>query len=212
MSIKDSISRKIENAISTSLENVIDSRGDHYSNHPDKRPTQDNVSSLISSSANTNAVITGGSSLIPGPWGMAAVLPELTVVIHNQIKLIYDIGVAHGKEKIITKELVLGIFISALGTSAGSVLTIQGGRVLVKRASLRAIQKMIAMLGGRITQQAIKSAVSKWLPLVGAAAMATWTRYTTKKIGERAQQIFRLDIQDDPSTGDIELASHQQNT
>lgn len=209
MSIKDDISGKVEAAISAGLESVIESRSGHYNKCPDKRPTLGSIASMILSSANTNAVITGGSSLIPGPWGMAAVIPELTVVIHNQIKLIYDIGVAHGKEKIITKELILGIFISALGTSAGSVLTIQGSRVLVKRTSLRAIQRIIAMLGGRITQQAIKSAISKWLPIVGAAAMATWTRHTTKKIGERAQQIFLLDIQDDPNTMDIELANEE---
>lgn len=206
MSIKDSFNEKIEGAINSSLESVIESRSSHYRSNPDKRPHKATINSLISSSANTNAVITGGASLIPGPWGMAAVIPELTLVINNQVKLIYDIGVAHGKEKIITKELLLGIFLSALGTGAASLLTIHGGKVLVKRASLRAIQKLIAMLGGRITQQAIKSAVSKWLPIVGAAAMATWTRYTTKKIGETANRIFAMDIQDDPDTIDIELA------
>lgn len=206
MSIKDNIQGKIENAISTGIESVMESRSDYYVKNPTKRPIHNSVSSIISSSATANAVITGGSSLIPGPWGMAAVLPELTLVIRNQVQLIYDIGVAHGKEEQITKELLLGIFISALGTGAGSLLIIKGGKVLVRRASLRVIQRIIAMLGGRITQQAIKSAVSKWLPIVGAAAMATWTAHTTKKIGKRADEIFSLDIEDDPSTIDIELA------
>ena len=165
----------------------------------------DSVSGLISSYTRNNAAISGGASLIPGPWGMAAVIPELTLVIRNQIQMVYDIGVANGKQAQLTKELLIGIFLTAMGSSAGSLLTIHGGKILVRRASLQVIQKIIAMLGGRVTQQVIKSTVSKGLPFVGAAAMATWTGYMTKNIGEKANELFKLEIEDDPQTLDIEL-------
>ena len=78
--------------------------------NPNNLPQLDSVSGLISSYTRNNAAISGGASLIPGPWGMAAVIPELTLVIRNQIQMVYDIGVANGKQAQLTKELLMGIF------------------------------------------------------------------------------------------------------
>lgn len=195
----------LHSAINSAFDYVIENRSDYYRKNPSDLPQLDSVSGLISSYTRNNAAISGGASLIPGPWGMAAVIPELTLVIRNQIQMVYDIGVANGKQAQLTKELLIGIFLTAMGSSAGSLLTIHGGKILVRRASLQVIQKIIAMLGGRVTQQVIKSTVSKWLPFVGAAAMATWTGYMTKNIGEKANELFKLEIEDDPQTLDIEL-------
>ena len=195
----------LHSAINSAFDYVIENRSDYYRKNPSNLPQLDSVSGLISSYTRNNAAISGGASLIPGPWGMAAVIPELTLVIRNQIQMVYDIGVANGKQAQLTKELLVGIFITAMGSSAGSLLTIHGGKILVRRASLQVIQKIIAMLGGRVTQQVIKSSISKWLPVVGAGAMAAWTGYMTKNIGEKANELFKLEIEDDPQTLDIEL-------
>jgi hypothetical protein len=195
----------LHSALNSAFDYVIENRSDYYRKNPSNLPQLDSVSGLISSYTRNNAAISGGASLIPGPWGMAAVIPELTLVIRNQIQMVYDIGVANGKQAQLTKELLIGIFLTAMGSSAGSLLTIHGGKILVRRASLQVTQKIIAMLGGRVTQQVIKSTVSKWLPFVGAAAMATWTGYMTKNIGEKANELFKLEIEDDPQTLDIEL-------
>ncbi len=195
----------LHSALNSAFDYVIENRSDYYRKNPSNLPQLDSVSGLISSYTRNNAAISGGASLIPGPWGMAAVIPELTLVIRNQIQMVYDIGVANGKQAQLTKELLMGIFLTAMGSSAGSLLTIHGGKILVRRASLQVIQKIIAMLGGRVTQQVIKSTVSKWLPVVGAGAMAAWTGYMTKNIGEKANGLFKLEIEDDPQTLDIEL-------
>ena len=195
----------LHSALDSAFDYVIENRSDYYRKNPSNLPQLDSVSGLISSYTRNNAAISGGASLIPGPWGMAAVIPELTLVIRNQIQMVYDIGVANGKQAQLTKELLIGIFLTAMGSSAGSLLTIHGGKILVRRASLQVIQKIIAMLGGRVTQQVIKSTVSKWLPVVGAGAMAAWTGYMTKNIGEKANELFKLEIEDDPQTLDIEL-------
>ncbi len=195
----------LHSALNSAFDYVIENRSDYYRKNPSNLPQLNSVSGLISSYTRNNAAISGGASLIPGPWGMAAVIPELTLVIRNQIQMVYDIGVANGKQAQLTKELLIGIFLTAMGSSAGSLLTIHGGKILVRRASLQVIQKIIAMLGGRVTQQVIKSSVSKWLPVVGAGAMAAWTGYMTKNIGEKANELFKLEIEDDPQTLDIEL-------
>ena len=61
---------------------------------------------------------------------------------------------------------------------------------MMKRVGQRAIQTIISILGGKITQQLAKSMAAKWIPVAGAVAMAAWSRYTTNKIGEKAIEIF----------------------
>lgn len=173
---------------------VVSDRSSHYAKHPNKIPDQNSVPPIINSYSVTNAAISGGASLVPGPWGMIAVIPEIAAVVRNQLAMIYDIGMAYGKSKVLTKELLAGVLLTALGSSAGSLLVMQGGKVFVKRVSLRVFQKIIVVLAGRITQQAIKSAISKWLPIVGAAAMAAWSNYLTRQVGKKAVEIFEKEI------------------
>ncbi len=123
-----------------------------------------------------------------------AVIPEIAAVTRNQLAMIYDIGVAHGRSKALTSELLAGVFLTAMGAGAGSLLFMHGGKVLVRRATLSAFQQVISLLAGRITQQALKSAIGKWLPVVGAAAMAAWSNYLTYKIGKKAVEIFEKEI------------------
>jgi uncharacterized tellurite resistance protein B-like protein len=109
--------------------------------------------------------------------------------------MIYDIGKANNKTgKELSKELVIGVFASSIGTAGIGLITIHAGKVLVKRASLRILQKIVAMLGGKVTQRLLKSIVAKWIPGVGAVAMAAWSKYSTNLIGKRAQEILSKDI------------------
>lgn len=180
--------------ISGSFGSVLKERTEYFRKNPDKIPNEYEIPNLIRKYARNNSMLSGGASLIPGPWGMVAVIPELVVVTRNQITMIHEIGMAYGKGKIITKELLAGIFLSALGSGAGALLVLHGSKVLVKRASLRAFQKVIVLLAGKITQQALKSTISKWLPVVGAAAMAAWSAHLTHQIGKKATEIFSKDI------------------
>jgi uncharacterized tellurite resistance protein B-like protein len=70
----------------------------------------------------------------------------------------------------------------------------QGRKVLVKRVALRQFQRIIVVLAGKITQQALKSAIGKWLPVVGATALAVWSNYLTRRVGKKAIEIFEKEI------------------
>ncbi len=142
-----------------------------------------------------NMAVSGGINLIPGPWGMAAAIPEITILIRNQLAMIYDIGVANGKSKVLNKELLAGVFLSAMGVSTSGLLVVHGNKVLVRRVALRAFQKVILMLGGDVTQKLLKSMVSKYLPIVGATAMAAWSNYSTRQIGKKATEILAKEIE-----------------
>ncbi len=192
--VAHTLQKKLADQMMGVFDLVVSDRSGHFAKHPDKIPDKKSVPSIINSYSVTNAAISGGASLVPGPWGMIAVIPEIAAVVRNQLAMIYDVGMAHGKSKVLTKELLAGVLLTALGSSAGTLLVMQGSKVLVKRVSLRAFQKLIVVLAGKITQQALKSAISKWLPVVGAAAMAAWSNYLTRQVGKKAVEIFEKEI------------------
>ncbi|MFL5807194.1 MAG: hypothetical protein ACJ8CR_36375, partial [Roseiflexaceae bacterium] len=174
---------------------VIDERAKHYHTYPQERPQASDVQAIITKYAAINAAISAGANLIPGPFGMAVAIPEIILIIRNQMAMIYDIGMAYNQQPVLRRELLAGIFISAAGVSGATLLTMHGGKVLVKRASLRVFQKVISLLAGKVTQQLLKSMISKWLPIVGAAAMAAWSNYSTHRIGKQAIAILSCPIE-----------------
>lgn len=196
--MKKNLSEHMQDAICEKLQDafdiIIQSKNKHYEESPQDIPSIYKIDDLIKSVSLRNAAISGSANLIPGPWGMLGVVPELILVIKNQIELIYDIGRAYDKKEVMTKELILVIFISAIGSGTGSLFVLHGGKYFVKRASLQVFQRLITILGGRVTQQAVKSAISKWLPVIGAAAMAAWANYLTRQIGKKAKEILQHDI------------------
>jgi uncharacterized tellurite resistance protein B-like protein/uncharacterized protein (DUF697 family) len=192
--VANTLQNKLAENMMGAFELVVSDRSSHFAKHPDKIPDKKSVPSIINSYSIANAAISGGASLVPGPWGMVAVIPEIAAVIRNQLAMIYDIGMAYGKSKVMNKELLAGVLLTAMGAGAGSLLVMQGSKVFVKRVALRVFQKIVALLAGKITQQALKSAISKWLPIVGPAAMAVWSNYLTQQVGKKAIEIFEKDI------------------
>lgn len=186
------IQEKVSQGISDAIERVSNEREEYYKNH--SNPSIDEISNIIQSYSNKNAIISGGAGMIPGPWGMAASIPEIVAVIKNQMSMIYDIAKAHGYKKV-EKELILAVLFGAIGNAATSLIVIHGQKIMAKRVGARALQKVIQILGGKITQQMAKSMAAKWLPVAGAVAMATWSKYSTHKIGNKAIEVFSKDIE-----------------
>ena len=188
---QEAINNKISEGINFAIEKVSKERENYYKSN--NVPSLESIDKIISDYSNKNALISGGASLIPGPWGMAAAIPEIIAVISNQLTMIYDIAKAHGQKEI-DKELLLTVFLSAMGNATGNLLIIHGQKIMMKRVGQRAVQTIIKILGGKITQQLAKSMAAKWIPIAGAVAMAAWSRYTTNKIGEKSIEIFSKEI------------------
>ena len=185
--------KKITESLNNVLEQTIENRQEYYNDHD--YPELDSVNNLINSISYKNAAVATASSLIPGPWGMISLIPEITIIIRNQIQMVYDIGLAYGhKKEQLQTNLIVGIVLAGIGNGALGLITIHGNKILIKRSGLRLAQKLITALGGRITQQVAKTALAKWVPLAGAAAIGTWTKYSTSKIGQKAVEIFSKTI------------------
>ena len=197
------IENKISNGINSALESVVSSREEYYSKNP--LPSIGDVKGIIYKCSYTNATISGGAGLIPGPWGMSAAVPEIIAIVRNQMAMVADIAKAHGKTA--SNELILDILFGASGNVATGLVVVHGQKILVKRAGARVIQKIVAMLGGKITQQLAKSMVAKWLPVAGAAAMAIWSKISTDKIGKKADFIFSKQIEYETASDELSQIS-----
>lgn len=213
MSSLDSMSQKLSEGISDAVIKVVSNRREYYSSNPP--PSLSSVEIIIQSYSNKNAAISGGAGIIPGPLGMAAAVPEMLLVTKNQIEMIYDIAKAHGhNHEKISKELMLGILFGAVGQGTTALFVVQGQKVMVKRVGARALQNVIALLGGKITQQAAKSMAAKWIPVAGAIAMAGWSKYSTKKIGDKAKDVFSIGEivieEDDISFDELEVQEEKE--
>jgi len=143
---------KFATEVSGIFEKVKNSKQSYYSQYPEKRPTSLEVGHLINDYAKMNFAISGSMSLIPGPFGLLSVVPELALITNNQISMIYDIGMAYGKEKRLTKELLLGVTIAAIGSSSGGLLVMHGSKVVVKKSSVKVFQNVVKILAGKVTQ------------------------------------------------------------
>jgi uncharacterized protein (DUF697 family) len=186
------IQEKLSDGIMGAVDSVMKNREEYYNNNP--APSKDEIKGIISSCSNKNAVISGGAGLIPGPFGMAAAIPEIIAIINNQLKMIYDVGKANGQDKALSKELLISVLFGSMGSGAIGLLVVNGQKVMAKRVGARALQSVIKALGGKISQQLAKSMAAKWIPLAGAVAMASWSKYSTLKIGEKAIEIFSKEI------------------
>ncbi len=189
------LAAKIAQTLEKSLQLTIDSRKEYFETHPQKKPLPTDVDHIISTYANQNFVIAGASNLIPGPLGMLAALPEITLILRNQLQMVYDLAVAHGKQDDINHpHALLGIFASAFGEGAVELASIEGKNLLIKRASIKVVQKLLQWLGSKISQKLLKHLLAKWVPIAGAVVIATWSRQSTLDLGNRAEKMLRYNI------------------
>lgn len=206
--LAEKFQNKLQKKMANIFEEAIEEREEYYANNPDDKITDKSCKSIIKECSYKNAMITGAMNIIPGPLGMLAAVPEIYLVLKNQITMIIDIGVASGKRKeVLNKEVLMYAFASSLGAGALGLATMHGSKIVVKRVSLRFMQKIVKILAGKITQRALKALIGKWIPVVGPIAMAVWTNYLTKSVGNKAVELMSKDITiEDSSTEDQQIS------
>ena len=190
----NSFQEKFIQVIIPVFEGTIEERKKYYLENP--KPEKEHVENIINSCSNANGAISGISGMLPGIAGLVAIVPELKSTVENQITMIYDIGVAHGKEEHLSKEMVLSLAMqSGIGSAGINALTRQGEKVLIKKASVKVFQQLAKALGVKLSASVIKSAVAKFVPVLGGIAIGIWVKYTTTEIGENSAVVLSKDFQ-----------------
>jgi len=136
------------------------------------------------------------SGMMPGPFGMATILPELAAVTKIQMDLLYKIAKYHGRLDQVNRTLVLYVFGCALGVTAGRLLVQRAGsRLIVKAFSTQAAQKIAAAIGARIGSSFVQRSAGRWICMATAPVFALLSKRMTEKIGGYAEDLFRQDIE-----------------
>jgi hypothetical protein len=133
--------------------------------------------------------------LIPGPIGMATIIPEVAALTGIQIGLIRRIAGYHHKREKLSAEIVLLILGNATGVAAGEALVRKMGAALVMKSVNTGVIKGISRtVGSRIVERAAEKAAGRWIPAVTAPVFGYMSRSLTRKIGREANRLFALEI------------------
>ena len=151
---------------------------------------------LADSAAIKAALISGGMAIVPGPGGILTIIPALIKIWQIQRQLVADIAAVYGKTAELQPRMMLYcLFRHGSATVFKETVVQVGGRLLVRQASLQAIQQLIQKISFTVTQRVISQFLSRWVPVVGSAAIGTFTYWDTKRIGRTAIDTFSKEIE-----------------
>ncbi len=149
------------------------------------------IGEFIGDAARDAALITGALSLAPGPAGMATILPELAAVWRRQARLIADTAAVTGKSDELTKEIMMYCLYRHVARKAMKNLLVSGGEgILVGRAKRRAMHEALSVLTTRLAKRVAARAAARWVPLMGAGALAAYSYQDTQTVGATALEVF----------------------
>jgi hypothetical protein len=156
--------------------------------------------SIANRAAAQAAMTAGALALPPGPWGWLTVLPEIARVWQIQAQMVADIAKVHGKYGSLGREQMLYCLFRHTASQAVRDLVVRAGqRYLVKQASIQAITTVARSIGVRTTERAATSAVSRWIPVIGAVGIGAYAYYDTALVARAAMEIFAHDIEPAPA-------------
>ena len=145
------------------------------------------------------AGVSGSLAIPPGPVGMLTVLPDLAVVWRIQRQLVADIASCYGKTAQLGKEQMLYcLFKHAAGQIVRDMVVRVGERVLIKRASVLVMQRMLRRIGVVVTERVVGRTISRWLPIVGAVGIGAYAFYDTAQVAKTSISLFESQVDAEP--------------
>lgn len=160
-----------------------------------KKTAQD----IINTAALKSAGISAALAIPPGPLGLLTVLPDLVAIWRIQAQMVSDIAAIYGKSGFLTREaLLFCLFKHGAHQLFRDVVVRVGERYVLRKTSLRFVQRMCERLGLRVSQRVLGATVSRWIPIAGAVAVGWYTRYDTKQVGQSALELFSHDLENSP--------------
>jgi hypothetical protein len=145
------------------------------------------------------AALTAGSlALPPGPLGWLTVLPEIVGVWKIQAQMVADIAKLYGRSASLTREHMLYcLFRHSAAQVVRDLVVRSGERLLIQRTSIAVIQGIARRIGVRVSERGFASAVSRWLPIVGAVGVGGYAFYDTSQVAKTAIELFASEPEPD---------------
>ena len=159
---------------------------EHEVEHPDRAAV-----ALARGAAQRAAVVSGSLALPPGPLGMLTVLPDIYVIWRIQRQMVADIFGLYGR----TAELTRGHMLYCLFRHAASqvlrdVAVRAGQRLVLETVSTAALQGVLAAVGVAVSKRLAGTAATRWVPIAGAAAVASYAYWDTLQVAKTARKLL----------------------
>ena len=145
------------------------------------------------------SLLAGSLALPPGVLGWLTVLPELIGVWKLQRQLVSDIAGVHGKTATLNREQMLYCLFKHVSAQLFRDVVVRAGeRVLIRSASVNALQALAQRLGVKIAHGTLGRGASRFVPLIGAIWVGAYAYYDTMQVARTASELFARDIAIEP--------------
>jgi hypothetical protein len=137
------------------------------------------------------AGLSGALALPPGVLGMMTVLPDLIAIWRIQAQMVSDIAGLYGKDLQLTRShMVYCLFRHAATQFTRDVVVRTGQRLLVRQLTGGALKNVLTSVGMTVTQRVAGTAASRWVPVLGAAAVASYAYYDTLQVAKTTVRLL----------------------
>lgn len=145
------------------------------------------------------AALSGALALPPGVLGLLTVLPDLAAIWRIQAQMVSDISGLYGRQMQLTRtHMLYCLFRHAASQVARDVAVRAGERFVVRQLSGGALRSLLTSIGMSVTQRLAGTTASRWIPVVGAAAVAGYAYFDTLQVARTAIKMLEGTI---PETG-----------
>jgi hypothetical protein len=126
---------------------------------------------------------------------MLTIIPDLMQVWRIQQQMVSDVAACYGKSAQLTRQMmVYCLFRHGATMLARDFLIRVGERLILKRGSLRIIQKILQRVTVKMTQRAIGKSISRWVPVIGPVVVGGYSMIDTRSVGKTAMETFSREI------------------
>jgi len=170
--------------------------------HPVPHPEVE-AEELARKAAQRAAIVSGSLALPPGPLGMLTVLPDIYVIWRIQRQMVADIFGLYVRTAELTRtHMLYCLFRPAASQVLRDVAVRAGQRVVLQQLSGSALKGALARVGASVTQRLAGTAASRWVPLAGAAAVASYAYWDTLQVAKTARRLLAGPGDDPPPPPD----------
>jgi uncharacterized protein (DUF697 family) len=137
------------------------------------------------------AALSGALALPPGVFGMLTVLPDLVAIWRIQAQMVADIAGLYGKDMQLTRtHMLYCLFRHAASQLTRDFVVRAGERFVIRQLSAGALRSALTTVGISVTQRVAGTVASRWLPVVGAAAVAGYAYFDTLQVAKTAVRML----------------------
>jgi uncharacterized protein (DUF697 family) len=162
---------------------------------------------LARKAATKAAMLSGTLALPPGVFGMLTVLPDLIAIWRIQAQMVSDLAGLYGKDMELTRtHMLYCLFRHAASHLTRDFVVRAGQRFVIQELSAGALRSVLTGIGINVTQRIAGTAASRWLPVIGAAAVATYAYFDTLQVAKTAIRMLatptlEVELSEDDSAG-----------